>query len=441
MNHHTRLLVMWVGCLLFPAHIWAEPTMEMDMDHHASHPSSDPNALSSSKERVSENQSFQFVCPMHPQIIRDHEGTCPICGMNLVKQAFETEVETIQMNKMSDHVMSDMGSGVQQSLAIRTAKAQKVTLWKYMPTFGRVVADETKVIHVHPRASGWISDLTVRTNGDAIQKGELLYRLYSPEIVAAQQDYLQILQNQNRHGKKVQTLLHSAETRLQLLGVADQTLNQLKRTEKLIYKVPVFASQTGVVSELSIQSGMFVQPQTELMSLTDLSTVWVEAEVLPLQQQWVKPNLTTEIRFQSFPERYWEGQIDYIEPVTDAITKALKVRITLPNEALALKPNMLADVIIYGGPKRNVLAIPFEAVIDDGETQRVVVQATSGSFQVKTVSTGMQTQGLVEILSGVTEGDLIVTSGQFLIDSESQIKANLKRFEGQAAPMSGHSHH
>ncbi|PLA74486.1 efflux transporter periplasmic adaptor subunit [Hydrogenovibrio sp. SC-1] len=413
----------------------------MNADEHRMHHSSGPDIEASSPVSIGDKSSFQFVCPMHPQIIRDHEGTCPICGMKLVQQAFESGSESSQTIKIPEHAMPNMAKGLQQGFAIRTAKAQKVTLWKYMPTFGKVTADETKVIHVHPRASGWISDLTVRTNGDAIQKGELLYRLYSPEIVAAQQDYLQILQNRKRHGEKGQTLLHSAQTRLQLLGVAPKTLEQLSKTQKLIYKVPVYASQTGVVSQLSIQSGMFVQPKTELMSLTDLSTVWIEAEVLPLQQQWVKPNLTTEIRFQAYPGQYWESQIDYIEPVTDATTKALKVRMTLPNKALAFKPNMLADVIIYGGPKHNALALPMEAIIDDGETRRLVVQSAPGQFEVKTVTTGMQTQGLVEILSGIEEGDSIVISGQFLIDSESQIQANLNRFKGQAAPMSRHAHH
>ncbi|MDG6774664.1 efflux RND transporter periplasmic adaptor subunit [Thiomicrorhabdus sp. ZW0627] len=370
---------------------------------------------------------YKYVCPMHPQIVRDHEGTCPICGMKLVKQRFSQEQSAPEVTLKGNGQASGGNAGVQQEFSIRTAKAETHTLWKYIPTFGKVVADETKVVHIHPRASGWISDLTVRNNGDAIQKGQLLYRIYSPEIVSAQDDYLQVIQNQRRLGAQANSLVNSAKIRLQLLGLDDQTIKSIAKQGEPIHKIPVYAPQTGVVNDLMVQTGMYVQPQTELMSLTDLSDIWVEAEVLPRQQAWLKNGLTVDVLTQAYPGKHWESYIDYLYPSADPVTQAVKVRIPLKNESMLFKPNMLVKTIIYGGPRKNVLAIPLEAVIDDGDTKRVVVMNDKGGFQVKKVVTGMQTQGIVEVLSGIKEGEEIVISGQFLIDSESQVQANLRR--------------
>ncbi len=379
---------------------------------------------------------YKYVCPMHSQIIRDHEGTCPICGMELVKQKIQTSVGAPKISAGGG------ASGLKQGLAIRTAVVQKTTLWRYIPTFGKVVSDESKVVHIHPRASGWISDLSVHSLGDSVEKGQLLYRLYSPEIVSAQQDFLLALHNRKRLGKSADSLVASAKTRLTLLGVSRGVIKQIQRNNKTINQIPIYASQNGVVLALSVQEGMYIQPQTELMTIADLSTVWVEAEILPLQQSWVKTGLTANLTSQAFPEERWESQIEYLYPLTDVRTQALKVRLPVKNEQHLLKPNMFIDVEIYGGGKKDVLAIPLEAIIDDGKTKRVVRQLESGEFDVLEISTGIQTQGIVEVLSGLEQGQKIVISGQFLIDSESQIQSNLRRLmsAGETPPPAEHNH-
>ncbi len=379
---------------------------------------------------------YKYVCPMHPQIIRDHEGTCPICGMDLVKQKIQASVGAPKISAGGG------ANGLKQGLAIRTAEVQKTTLWRYIPTFGKVVSDESKLIHIHPRSSGWISDLSVHSLGDTVEKNQLLYRLYSPEIVSAQQDFLLALHNRKRLGKSADSLVASAKIRLELLGVSRGVIRQIQRLNKPINKIPIYASQKGVVLALSVQEGMYIQPQTELMTIADLSTVWVEAEILPLQQSWVKTGLTANLTSQAFPEQRWESQIEYLYPLTDARTQALKVRLPVLNEQHLLKPNMFIDVEIYGGGKRGVLAIPLEAVIDDGRTQRVVRQLDSGQFDVVEITTGIQTKGIVEVLSGLQAGQKIVISGQFLIDSESQIQSNLRRLmsAGETPPPAEHNH-
>lgn len=384
---------------------------------------------------------FKYVCPMHPQIIRDHEGTCPICGMDLVKQVFEQDAS-------SPKISAGEGAyeGLKQGLAIRTVQVQKTTLWKFIPTFGRVIEDESKVIHIHPRSSGWISHLTVRSDGEEIKKGQLLYKIYAPEIVSAQQDLLLALQSTQRNQKQANSLLESARTRLRLLGVDQSTIRLIEKQKKPMNEIPIFASQSGVIANLIVQDGMYVQPQTELMSISDLSTVWVEAEVLPLQQDWIQKNLTANILSEAYPGQRWESLIDYIYPLADSKTQAIKVRLPLQNTDGKLKPNMLMDVEIYGGPEKDVMAVPMEAVIDDGMRKRVVKQLDDGRFQVIEVITGMETHGVVEIKAGLSQGDFIVVSGQFLIDSESQIQENLRKLisSGQSKPVSsshfGHNH-
>jgi len=397
---------------------YAEEEMHHDSHTHDAHDSSELPEIGSS----SGADLVKYVCPMHPQIVRDHEGICPLCGMDLVKQIFKQNVSTPKIS-----VSGESANGLQQGLAIRTSKVERVTLWKYIPTFGKVVADDANVIHIHPRASGWISDLSVRSNGESVEKGQMLYRLYSPEIVSAQQDLLLARQNQKRLGNQANTVLESAKTRLELLGVSKDDIARIIQKRRVIHKIPVYASQAGVAGNLIVQDGMYVEPQTELMSLTDLSRVWVEAEVLPLQQNWIRDGLTASLSSEAFPKSEWESFIEYIYPVTDVKTQALKVRLPVENSANKLKPNMFMDVAIYGGPKRNVLAIPLEAVVDDGKTKRVVKALQNGQFEVSELTTGMQSEGFVEVLSGLSEGETIVTSGQFLIDSESQIQSNLQR--------------
>ncbi|WP_319380514.1 efflux RND transporter periplasmic adaptor subunit [Thiomicrorhabdus sp.] len=365
---------------------------------------------------------YKFVCPMHPQIIRSHEGTCPICGMDLVKQAFEQQSNQLQI---SSH--QTMNSAMKQGFAIRTTLVQKTTLWKYIPTFGKVVADESKVIHIHPRAAGWIDHLSVRNNGELVKRGQLLYKIYSPEIVSAQQDFLLAVQKSKLRPNRSNAVVEAMRSRLQFLGISSGTIKSLEKRQRPYNEIPIYAEQSGIVANLIVQNGMYVEPKTELMSLQDLSSVWIEAQVLPLQQAWLAEGLSANITSTAYPGRRWEGDISYIYPLADAKTQATSVRIPLLNDDGVLKPNMLVDVEVFGGPKQNALAIPLEAVIDNGQQKRVVKSLGDGKFDVVEINTGMETSGIVEVLSGLQTGDEIVVSGQFLIDSESQIQANLRR--------------
>lgn len=390
------------------------------VEDHSGHNHSSDSLLELGSE--SATLVSKYICPMHPQIIRDHEGICPICGMDLVQQMFDisTESPTIGVNQSG-------ADGLRQGLAIRTALVQKTTLWKYIATFGRVVVNQNNVVHIHPRGIGWLSNLGVATEGDYIKKGSILYHLYSPEMVSAQQDLLLALKGVKRQAARSTILLESARARLRLLGVTDSVIKVIERRKKVINDLPFYAPKSGFVKKLIVQNGMFIRRETQLMQIESYDAVWVEAEILPLQQNWIEEGLTVNIETDTVPSQRWESHIDYIYPVTDSQTQALKVRLPVINTDGKLRPNMLVDVEIYAGPKKDILAIPQQAIIDDGEEKRVVIQLENGQFKVQKIVTGMVSRDIVEIYSGLNEGDNIVVSGQFLIDSESQIQANLRR--------------
>ncbi|KUJ72189.1 efflux transporter periplasmic adaptor subunit [Thiomicrospira sp. WB1] len=342
--------------------------------------------------------------------------------MDLVQKKLETTQETPVISGQSGGTDS-----AKQAFSVRTQRIERTPLWKYIETFGQVQADQTRLRHVHPLTEGWIYDLQIRADGDRVTAEQPLFWIYSTELLAAQQDYLLALQRQSSGQSGARSVVQAAKSRLRHLGMAEKTLRTLTQKRAVIQRVPYLAPQSGVVQKLRVQEGMYVSPQVEMFQIVDLSQVWVQAQVLPLHQAWLKNGLTVEVSTAAYPGQHWEGRIDYIEPELDPVTQAKSARIVLSNEQEQLAPNMAADVVIYGGPKRNVLAVPLEAVIDDGRQARVVTRLESGGFQVKPVDTGMQTQGWVEILSGLNEGDDVVVSGQFLIDSESRIQSNLNR--------------
>ncbi len=369
----------------------------------------------------------KYVCPMHPQIVRDHPGTCPICGMTLVKKLFKPEA-----GAPSVKLSTGTGGGEKLGLAIRTAKVQRVTLWKYLPTYGVITADESAIVHVHPRASGWITHLAVRTTGEPVKKGQLLFTYYAPDIVAAQEEWLLALR------QKQARLARAAERKLRYLGLDRETLKRIRKQGRVLESVPVYATADGVVQKLNAQDGMYISPAMEVIQLVDVSRVWVMASVYPQQQQWVAEGKTVEVRVPGVPERYWEGVVERIYPDIEPVSKTLKVRATLPNQGGLLKLGMPVKAVIYGGPKRNVLAVPESALIEMPDEIRVVKVLPDGGFKPVEVVVGMRTQGLAEIVSGLNEGDEIVTSGLFLIDSESQIKANLNKLAAPAHQHGGH---
>jgi membrane fusion protein, copper/silver efflux system len=274
-----------------------------------------------------------------------------------------------------------------------------------------------------------------------VKQGEELAELYSPRMLNAQVDFLLALEPQPKGVAQVK--VDKARNLLRLLDIPDDIIRGIERTGETRNTVPVRAPMDGVVTGLQAREGMYVTDSTEMFTIADLSRVWVLVDVFEDQLDWLAPGLSAEIRVPARPGRTWEGQVDYLYPELDPKARTLKVRLVFPNPDLALKPNMFADVTIHGGPKPRVLTVPSEALIQTGERESVVKSLGDGRFAPVDVHSGMRRRDRVEIVDGLAEGDRVVVSGQFLIDSESSLQASFRRMgEGDSvAPQQpGHRH-
>ncbi|NRD72292.1 efflux RND transporter periplasmic adaptor subunit [Shewanella sp. VB17] len=370
--------------------------------------------------------SIKYVCPMHAHIISDVPGTCPICGMDL---------EKVEVGGNSKEIKIDVSGGMQQALALKVAKVEKDTLWQFVQTVGQIDYDESQINHMHARVNGWVEKLTITSIGDKVTKGQLLYEIYSPELINAQDDYLLALDTLKRGGSdRYQDLVRKAGLRLELLGFQTWQINALAKSKQTQYRVSFYAKNDGIVKALNIRDGMYIQPETEMMAIVDLSKVWVIADVFENEQSWLAVGQRTEVSVPAMDIKAIEGKIDYIYPELDPITRSLRVRIIVQNTDIALRPNTLAKIGIFGGPNKGVLVIPQEALIQTGKENRVIVKHQDNSFTARKVTVGMLSQGKAEIKEGLAENERVVTSGQFLLDSEASLKGSLMRLS------SGHQH-
>ncbi len=363
-------------------------------------------------EHGHEKEVLYWVAPMDSNYRRDKPGKSPM-GMELVP-VYNTDVDGSSMT---------ISPEVVQNLGIRTAKVELTRLWRGINTVGYVDYNEMEVSHIHLRVSGWIEHLGAHAEGERFAKGDTLLELYSPELVNAQQEYLQALSSGNKR------LIGASQDRLNALGLLTKQINTLKKTRKVQQQVPILAEHDGVVSTLSVRHGMYVTPTNKVMSLADLSSVWVLVEVFEKQASWVKEGNSAEVSLSYLPGKVWKGKVEYIYPILNPKTRALMVRLKFDNPNEELKPNMFANVKIFSGAKGNILVVPTEALIRTGEEDRLITQNSEGGFEPKVVVAGIESGQFIEILSGVEEGEDIVVSGQFLIDSEASLRGSLKRME------------
>lgn len=312
------------------------------------------------------------------------------------------------------------------NLGVRTATAQLGELSHLIETVGYVGYDEDTVQHVHTRVDGWIEKLATKATGDPVEKGQLLFELYSPTLVSAQGEYLAARRSNN------QLLLSASRERLTALGIPDSEIRRLDREDKISQRVRVYAQSDGVITHLGVREGIYVTAATEIMSVADLDKIWVLAEVFERQAAWVREGQQAMVEFDYLPGKIWHGTVDYVYPELGPKTRTLKVRLRFDNEARTLRPNMFARVTIRGDSIGEVVHVPREALIRGGSVDRLVVSLGEGRFRAQPVDVGIESGDRVEIRAGVSAGDLIVTSGQFLIDSESNIAGALSRMDKES---------
>jgi len=311
---------------------------------------------------------------------------------------------------------------VEENLGILTAPVVREDLHRLIHTVGYVDYDESAVMRLHTRAAGWITELPLTSTGELVRKGQLLFKLYAPTLVTAEQEYLQALKGGNA------TFIQASGKRLRALGIADDEIARLKHIHKPSKSIAYYAERSGVVEMLNARPGLYVTPDTEVLRLGVLSNVWLVAEVYETEAGWVRVGDKAEARLASTPGEVLHGTVNFIYPQLDPVTRTLRVRMTFANPDVRLLPNMYADVTIDGAPEKNVLTVPAEALIRTGnENNRVILALGNGRFRAQAVTPGIESGGRVAILTGLTEGETVVTSGEFLIDSDASLNASLQR--------------
>lgn len=361
----------------------------------------------------SEREILYWVAPMDPNFRRDEPGKSPM-GMDLLP---------VYADDGGEPGVVSIDPAIVSNLGVRTDAAERGVLSRRIETVGYVGYDEDTLHHVHTRVDGWIEKLAVNATGDPVRQGQVLFELYSPTLVNAQEEFLATLDS------AVQGLADASRQRLLALGVNPAEVDRLARDRRVRRRIQVLAQSDGYIAHLGVREGIYVTPATDIMSITELDQVWVLAEVFERQSAWVQPGQRADVELDYLPAKRWRGTVDYVYPELDETTRTLKVRLRLDNADEVLRPNMFTRVTIFGTETGAVVHVPRAALIRGGKVDRVVVALRGGRFRAQPVEIGIESGDRVEIRRGIAPGERVVTSAQFLIDSESNIDVALERFE------------
>jgi membrane fusion protein, copper/silver efflux system len=333
-----------------------------------------------------------------------------------------------------------LDAAVTQSIGVRTAVAKRTSMTRSVRAVARVDFDEERMARLHPKVEGWISNLIVDKTGETVEKDAVLLSIYSPRLVSTQQEYLLALDNLKalksspieEIRKGAEEMAASSRERLQLFDVPEHQIRELERSGKIQKNLHIHTPVSGTVITIGAREGQYVTPRTELYMVVDLSEVWVYADIYEFELPWVKVGDPVEMTLTGIPGRTFVGEVDYIYPYAESRTRSIKVRLTFDNPDLLLKPEMFAEVVIQSDEIIDAIVIPSEAVVRSGQSERVFVVRAPGQFEPTVVKLGFQSAGEVAVLDGLNDGDEVVISAQFLVDSESSLReATSKMLEVQ----------
>ncbi|MCG7586677.1 efflux RND transporter periplasmic adaptor subunit [Photobacterium sp. OFAV2-7] len=368
---------------------------------------------------TSSNEPLYWVAPMDPNYKRDKPGKSPM-GMDLIPVY---EEDLAGGNKEQAGTVS-ISPAVENSLGVKTTQVNVQNLEPKIDTVGYVSFDESQLWQINSRISGWIQKLNVDAIGEKVNKGDVLFEVYSPDLVRAQEELL----NAKRIGKAV--LVKGAKERLASLGVDNSQINEVLRRGKAKRNIAIKAPANGVIATLSVRNGAYLSPQQTVISGGSLDNVWVDAEIFERQAHWIKSGTYADMRIDALPGKQWQGEVDYVYPILDPQTRTLRVRLKFPNPDGELKPNMFASLTMVPRSNDTVIAVPDQAVIRTGNMTRVVLALGEGKYRSTRIETGRVAGGMVEVLKGLTAQDSVVTSAHFMLDSESSQSADLSRIAG-----------
>jgi Cu(I)/Ag(I) efflux system membrane fusion protein len=422
----------------------------------------------------------QYTCSMHPFIVTDQPGSCPICGMTLVpiksasaatgpgegggkkERKIKYWVAPMDPNYRSDKpgkspmgmdlvpVYEDKGGeegtirvdpNTIQSIGVRTTEVQAGELKKTIRTVGRVTYDERRIATVNTKVAGWIEKLYVNTTGEEVSKGAPLIDIYSPDLVSAQQEYLIA----HRHYEEVKNspypdvvrgaagMLDSAKKRLAYWDITEAQIAEVEKTGNVRKTLTLYSPFRGVVVSKSAFDGTKVMAGMELFRIADLSRVWVQGDVYEYELPWAKAGIPATVTLDYLPGKKYQGTVAYVYPYLEGKTRTATIRVDLFNPRMELKPDMYAHIELAPRVGGKSILIPSEAVIRSGIRNLVFVARGEGRFEPREITLGLEgEEGTVQVLKGLAEGEKVVVSSQFLLDSESSLKEALKKFESAA---------
>jgi membrane fusion protein, copper/silver efflux system len=391
--------------------------MEMGHDHenHAEEHEMKP-AQDNQNNTSNVKTPLYWIDPMEPAVHYAKPGKSAM-GMELVPVYSKPKDDNQPKNSIK------LPQGYVNNLGVVTVPVINSNITNQISTYAYVESDENKIAYVTSYTNGWVRNLVVKSTGTQVKKGQLLAQIYSPTIINAEQEYLMAMQSNNK------LLADAAFKKLNTYHFSEVQIKQLQQTKTVSQLINIYAPQMGIISGLNVREGDYVTPETKLFNIVDLSSVWLIASVFEKQAQWLKIGNAAIAKFAAYPDKTWQGTVEYIYPQVDPQTRSLKARLRFDNPSLMLKPNMYGNITIATSPKLGKLSIPEEAVIRGTNGNRVIVALGNGVFRVRKITLGDETNGQIEVLSGLNSGESVVKSGEFMLDSEANLNSAVDKID------------
>ena len=378
------------------------------------------NAVPDNEDQKQDERKIKYwVAPMDPNFISDRPGKSPM-GMDLVP-VYEDKSGGSESVIIIDPT-------VVQNTGIMTTPVEIRSIFKEIRTIGLVDYDETRYTHIHTKVKGWIERLYVNFTGQRVKKNQALLDIYSPELVSTQEEYLSALSSLTTSNIGSEALLRSTRDRLSNWDITSEQIDKLERTGKVSKVMTLYSPFNGIVVEKKALAGMSVVEGMNLYAIADLSKVWVYADIYEFELPWLEEQQEAEMTLTYIPGKKFKGKVAYIYPYLDSKTRTIKVRLEFDNENGELKPGMYANIVIKAAERKNSIVIPKESVIHSGERDIVFISYGKGKFEPREVTLGVSGEGgYYEVLDGLTGNEMVVTSGQFMLDSESSLREAVRK--------------
>lgn len=403
-------------------------------------------------------QSGLWTCGMHPEVIQDSPGICPICRMELVPVRGENPAPSPEASSVAPPAGAEgasvtLDSGLVQNMNVQTRTAERGDLVREIRTVGYLEYDQQKMVTVTTKYPGWVEHVYVNYVGEPVHQGQPLFEIYSPELVQTQQDLLSALDfAQRMEGateearSRAEDLVTAARQRLAYWDISPEQVSRLESTGEAFRTLTVTAPSDGVVMKrMPALEGMAVRPGMELFHIADLSSLWLSVEAFEDQLGWLQIGSEAEVIFSYLPGETFTGRVRYIEPQVDEATRTIRLKLEVPNRAGRLRAGMYATVRFRPVVARAAVIVPSLAVLRTGQRNLLIVAGDGGRFTPREIQLGSEGDGRVEVVSGLEPGEQVVTSAQFLIDSESNLREAVQKIlaargSGEEASPPAHRH-